>query len=223
MPNNLLLGVLTLLVMAGVAYAYLREGMFTAFTMTVNVFLAGLVAFNFFEPIAGGLEPSFRGGSLQGTEDAICLVALFSLTLAPLRWATNSLARTDIHYHPQLLRGGGVFFGLVTGYLVCGFLLCVLQTLPWDRNFLGFEAKLEPEGSPLRQVLPPDRVWLGLMQRASEYPLQTVSRSDPYLFDPDGSFELRYERSRRDPPQPYPPKPPPKPADDKGAPSGQGP
>src|SRR5262245_45738864 len=125
MPN-VLLGVLTLLVMAGVAYAYLREGLFTAFTMAVNVFLAGVVAFNFFEPIADSLEPGFRDSFLRGFEDAVVLVVLFAASLALLRWATNSLARAEIHYQSQLQRGGGVLFGLVAGYLVCGFLLCVL-------------------------------------------------------------------------------------------------
>ncbi len=44
----MLLVVLTLLIMGGISYAFWREGLLTAVTMTVNVVLAGLIAFAFF-------------------------------------------------------------------------------------------------------------------------------------------------------------------------------
>jgi len=43
-------------------------------------------------------------------------------------------------------------------------------------------------------VLPPDRVWLALMRRASTGPFR--QGEDPG-FDPGGSFEQRYARLRR--------------------------
>src|SRR5260370_33595967 len=83
------------------------------------------------------------------------------------------MAHKEIEYPRALLRGGAVAFGLVTGYLVSGFLVCVLQTLPWHQNFMGFQypqeyAKDYPTPA-LRKVLPPDRVWLALMHRAGAY------------------------------------------------------
>src|SRR6266446_1995301 len=125
-----MLAFLTIVIMLAVAYAYLREGMFTACTMCINVFAAGLVAFNFWEPLADLLDPLFADNFLAGYEDSLCLVVLFCLSLGLLRLATNSLATKEIEYAPALLRGGAVAFGLVTGYLVSGFLVCVLQTLP---------------------------------------------------------------------------------------------
>src|SRR5262245_21888968 len=137
----MLLGIFTVAIMAVVAYAHIREGLFTTFAMLVNVLLAGLVAFNFWEPIATGLEPAFAGTFLRGYEDSLCLVVLFCGTLALLRWLTNSLAPSEVEYYPVLLRGGSVAFGALTGYLASGFLICVLQTLPWHENFLYFDAK----------------------------------------------------------------------------------
>src|SRR5437588_406690 len=152
---------LTLVIMVGVAYAFLREGVLTAATMACNVFLAGLVAFAFWEPIAAELDPVLKGTFLRGYEDSFTLVLLFCATLAALRWVCNNLANSQPNYPPLLQQVGAAVFGLVTGYLVAGFLVCVLQTLPWHERFMGF--KPEVEDAKLRRVLPPDRVWLAMM------------------------------------------------------------
>jgi hypothetical protein len=189
-----MLSFLTFAIVGIVVYAYWREGLMTAFAMLCNVLLAGLVAFQFFEPIATELEPMLDGSFLAGYEDALCLTVLFSLTLGGLRLATNTLAGTEIDYHPLLRQIGTVVSALLMGYLVAGFLICVAQTLPWQQNFLGFQAQVE-RGEPRgRRLVPPDRVWLALMHRAG---LGPFSRSESPTFDADGSFELRYFRLRR--------------------------
>ncbi|HJT76934.1 MAG TPA: hypothetical protein VJ739_06995 [Gemmataceae bacterium] len=199
----------TVVIMGVVVYVFWREGPLTAVTMFVNLLLAGLVAFNFFEPLADLLDPIFAGSVVAGYEDGLCLVGLFALTFGLLRLATNSMATTELEYPGWLLRGGSVLFGLLTGYLAAGFLVCVLQTLPWQENFLGFNPRYDPD-QPLagaRQYLPPDRVWLALMRYAGAYGFcnheeYNASDEDPppqrYLtFDRHGSFELRYARYRR--------------------------
>jgi len=205
----MLLGVFTLLVMLIVAYAYWREGLLTACTMFVNVFLAGLITFNFFEPLADLLESAIADTFLHGWEDALCMMVLFSFTLGFLRLVTNSIAPTDLDYPPILLRAGGVFFGVATGYLASGIIVCILQTLPWHEHFMGFDAEYDPNvaGGGLRSVLPPDRVWLALMQRAGAYAFANFEDEDvkephgPYeryrTFDKYATFELRYARHRR--------------------------
>jgi hypothetical protein len=204
----MLLGFLSVVIMAAVAYAYLREGLFTACTMAINVLLAGLVAFNYWEPLAALLDPMLAGSFLHGYEDAFCLVGLFCLVLGLLRTITNNLASSRIEFQGWVQSGGGILFGLITGYLAAGFLVCTLQTLPWHENFMFFEPKYEtgPEHL-LRHVLPPDRVWLGLMHRAGAYafcnhedPRQADSSSNYdrcLTFDKYGTFELRYARYRR--------------------------
>lgn len=190
----MLLGFLTVLIMLGVAYAFWRQGVLPAFAMAVNVLLAGLVAFNFFELIAAELDPMLADSFLHGYEDSLCLVVLFCITLVFLRWATNALIHAALDYHAVLQQGGAVVFGLMAGYLVAGFLLCVLQTLPFEEHFMHFSTHLDPHaaGAKARRILPPDRVWLALMHRASE-----TSLSWDDTFDPDGSYELRYSRERR--------------------------
>src|SRR5581483_10183287 len=118
----MILGFFTFIIMLAGVYAFWRQGVLPAFAMAVNILLAGLVAFNFFEPIAAQLESMLADSFLQGYEDSFCLVALFSLTLAFLRWASNELIHTIILYNPILQQGGAVLFGLLAGYLVAGFL-----------------------------------------------------------------------------------------------------
>ena len=133
--------------------------------------LAGLVAFNFWEPLAEAAEPALENSFLQGYEDAFCLVLLFGLVLGLLRLVTNSMAPAAVAYPSLLQRNGSVIGGLATGYLVAGFLTCVLQTLPWHESFMGYEARPKPPASWFARVMPPDRVWLATMRRAGAFPL----------------------------------------------------
>jgi hypothetical protein len=190
----MLLGFLTVVVMLIATYAFWRQGVLPAFAMTVNILLAGLVAFNGFELIAEQLDPMLADSFLYGYADSFCLVALFSLVLVFLRWASNALIHTHIDYHPALQQGGAVLFGWMAGYLVSGFLVCTAQMLPANEHFLQFEARVDTApGGKIRHILPPDRVWLALMHRAS---IESLAW-DETPFDPDGSFEFRY-RSRRE-------------------------
>jgi uncharacterized membrane protein required for colicin V production len=195
----MVLGFLTVLMMLGVAYAFWRQGVLPAFAMACNVVLAGLVAFNFFEPISTELDPMLADSFLHGYEDSLCLIVLFSITLGFLRWLTNELIHSTIEYQPVLQQAGAVVFGMMTGYLVAGFLLCVAQTMPFEEHFLKFDARVDPEApaAKMRRILPPDRVWLAMMHRASEK--TRLAWEEDSAFDPDGSFELRYSRERRVP------------------------
>jgi hypothetical protein len=171
--------------------------------MAIMVVLAGLFAFNFWEPLADLLEPGFRGTFLAGTEDLLTLTILFCLAIGLMRWGTNYLSPHMIEYHGAVQRMGAGVIGIGTGYLVAGFLLCVVETLPLDEHFLGFETRTGPEAG-MRNIFPSDRVWLAMMRKAGAYPLHSTQEhedDDPverYLtFDRYGTFELRYARYRR--------------------------
>jgi len=192
----MLLGFFTFVIMVAGAYAFWRQGVLPAFAMTVNVLVAGLVAFNFFEPLAQQLDSMVNDTPLQGYEDSFSLVLLFSLTLLFLRWASNELIHTLILYNPILQQGGAVLFGALAGYLVAGFLTCVAQTIPANEHFLQLEPRVQVDssGNVRHRLLPADRVWLALMHRASKTAFDWDEES---VFDRDGSFELRYAHERR--------------------------
>ncbi len=184
----------TVALMLAAAYAFLREGLLTACCTFINVLLAGLVAFGFWEPLADRLETVLDDSFLAGYEDCFVLVGLFAVTLGALRFATNSLAFTTLDFPPALMQVGVVVFGILTGYLVAGFLVCAFHTLPSAEGFLELESKVEADKGGLRRLVPPDRVWLAMMHRAGVGPF---SWGRGPTFDPNGNFVLRYGRYRR--------------------------
>jgi hypothetical protein len=194
----------TFIIMAAVGYAQFRNGLFSSFAMLIMVVLSGLFAFELWEPIADLIEPSLQGTFLGGTEDFIVLVVLYCIALSLMRWGTNYLAPLMIDYHGYVQLAGAGVVGVLTGYLVAGFLACALQTLPLHENFLGFEMYKKEEGG-MRSIFPPDMVWLALMRHAGAFPFSSETlKADadyPYdryrTFDHDATYELRYLRYRR--------------------------
>ncbi|MSQ93389.1 MAG: CvpA family protein [Gemmataceae bacterium] len=201
----MILMIFTLVLMVGTGVSQYRNGLFSAVAMLIKVLIAGLVAFGFWEPIADFLDPVFQNNTLAGSEDMISMVVLFSLTLFVLRLLTNYLAPDMIDAHGVLQYFGGGGVGILTGYLVAGFLICAMQTLPLDDKFLGFEPRSNNEPA-YRSVYPPDRVWLVMMRHAGAVPFSWKEEEQPagdslmeryVTFDRDGTFELRYRRYRR--------------------------
>jgi hypothetical protein len=186
-----MLAAFTVVVTLAVGYAFSLQGVLTSFAMLVNVFLAGVVAFNFFEPLAAQLP--VQDTFADGYQDWICLIGLFVITLIVLRVVTNLIAVNEPEVLPIASQIGSVLCGLVTGYLVSGFIICAMQTLPIQEDFLGFSSKVEQYGGVARRFLPSDRVWLAMMHRASVGPLATEGDG----FDPRGYFELGFQRHRR--------------------------
>jgi hypothetical protein len=86
----------TLILVAGVALAQYRNGLFTSVTMLMQVIIAGLVAFGLFEPVADELDGYWQAGAMAGYEDCIALAVLFAVTLAVLRLITNRYLNKEI-------------------------------------------------------------------------------------------------------------------------------
>src|SRR5438270_12083465 len=115
-----MLAAFTVLIVLVVGYALFSQGLLTAFTTLVNVFLAGLLAFNFWEPIAGVVEKQIGNTPVKGYEDWICLIFLFCVALVALRVITTLLAITEPALPPAVQSTGAAICGLLTGYLTAG-------------------------------------------------------------------------------------------------------
>ena len=152
-----------------VAYAFWREGPLTAFAMCVNVLLAGLLAFNFWEPIADLLDPAFSDTFLghRGRPGADARSSCRSLML--LRWIDQQPGQ---HAHgvsagpvPRRRRGLRPADGLpavrLPGLRHPDAAACSAISSGSSRTKPGRIAE------PLRKVLPPDVVWLAMMHRLS--------------------------------------------------------
>jgi uncharacterized membrane protein required for colicin V production len=182
-----LLALLTLLIMAIVAYVQLRDGIVGAMTACFATLVSGMLATQLWPFLANQIGVMVG----DGFEDAIALVLVFCLSLAVIRLAASTLVKHQFGIRPRVNQVGAILFGLLTGYLASGFLVCVLQTLPWHENLLGFR---HVEDGFAGQVFPSDQAWLGLMNHAHRGSFAPGEDQSKYLREFSKSFvrERRY-------------------------------
>lgn len=139
------------------------EGPWTAILAFFSVVFAGLIAMNFYEPLAENL--AFLKPTANDTKaDFIALVGLFTLFVFLLRMGLDQVAPTNIELPDIAYQAGRWLFGFGAGYVTMAILLTALHTAPLPRKFLGFA----PERLNFLGVTAPDRQWLGFTQYASE-------------------------------------------------------
>lgn len=213
--------ILTLVVIGLVVFSMMREGLFNAICFLFAVVFSGLVTFQFWAVLANALEDSFQGSIFAHCEDGIALFGTFALTLGLCKLVTNAIAYRDLDIPPMISQVGGGAVGAVVGYLLAGFIITALQTLPWDEKFLGYVPPPTENPGPERgqghisnKVFPPDQVWLKLMKRASV----TIFESEDVKYEQSGTpyddFTYDFAKYRRLQPDGKPlerPKPPPPP------------
>ncbi len=152
-------GFFTILMMLGVAYAYLREGLLTAFAMLINVLIAGTVAFNLFEPLASMMEPTLSNTFFAGYEDMVCLIGLFAITLGILHTIVNTISASMVRCPAPMQRPGGTC--RPRGRFSAPGSWCALyRRFPGTATSMSFDWEVKSTPEPIRRVLPPDRVWL---------------------------------------------------------------
>ena len=162
--------ILLLIILGLVTWSVASEGIWGASLTSLIVIFSGLLAMNFFEPVAGMLEGF--GSSLWWRShcDILALLGLFAGLVFGLRTLTERISPrfiTSERLAYELGRWGG---GLLAGYVTMAFLLPALHTGPFPRNFWGFT----PERRNLLNIVAPDRQWLGFTQWVSE---ETLKRS----------------------------------------------
>jgi hypothetical protein len=160
-----MIDILLLAVIGVITYCVASDGPWGAATTFISVILAGLVAMNFFEPVAAMFPAT---AEWQTRADIIALLGLFALGVTGLRMAAEYLMPTQIELSPLLYDGGRWGFGFLTGYVTAAIILTSLHTAPLPREFLEFKAE-ENNFFGLGGVEnAPDRQWLAFTQYTSE-------------------------------------------------------
>lgn len=187
-----------LIVIGVVTYMVANEGISNATQTFMATLLAGLIAMNYFEPLALRLRTFVP----ESYCDIVALLGLFIGLIFALRMGTEQLAPSYIQVIPAIDTAGRWVFGAATGYLTMAILLTSLHTAPLPREFMGFK----PERNNFLGGAP-DRQWLGFVQYISEKPFSTTVRyasgnkngKDIFVAN---AFDGRYERVG-DPMKPY--------------------
>lgn len=172
--------VILLAVLAAVTYLVASDGPHGAAITFVSVVVSGLVAMNFFEPLAQFLTSNVLGSyDWQHRWDVIALLGLFAGGVFGLRALGEKLLPTYAELHSMVYEIARWGFALATGYVTMAILLTSLHVAPLPREFLGFE----PERNNFFQFAAPDRQWLGFTQYVSEKSLQRTVNGAKVIFD----------------------------------------
>ncbi|KAA0133300.1 MAG: CvpA family protein [Gimesia chilikensis] len=160
-----MIDILLLAILGIVTWCVASEGAWGAGFIFVSVLLSGLLAMNFFEPLATFMSGNVIGsGAWQQRWDSIALIGLFVGFVFLFREVTVRIAPAYMQVHPLVHEIGRWGFAALTGYITMAFLLTALHTTALPRDFIGFT----PERDNLFGVVAPDRQWLGFTQYVSE-------------------------------------------------------
>ncbi|MCH8829719.1 MAG: CvpA family protein [Planctomycetes bacterium] len=148
-----------------VTWSVAAEGAGGAGVILIGVILSGLLAMNFFEPLADFLE---RNISASPEWDVLCLVGLFVVFVFIYRIGADRLSPGFPQMQPMVYEVGRWSCGALTGYVTMAFLATALHTAPFPRDFWGqFPPELDRREGPLSSS-GPDYQWLGFTQYVSE-------------------------------------------------------
>jgi hypothetical protein len=162
MPMLIEVGIVAIIL--GMTYALMSEGLWGAALMFFNSLFAGMIAFNFYEPLAALIATNVS--FLENFADSLCLMGIYAGSLFLLRMVTDAIAPAMVRFPSALYLIGGVIFGLGASTITMSVMLLAYQASPVDRKVFGsVDYKTKP---PFGQGL--DRTWLGFFQFVTGYP-----------------------------------------------------
>lgn len=186
-----------------------NEGCWSNGIMLINVTLAGLFAFNFFEPVATWMDASLStGDSTYGYLcDFLAVWMVFALTLGLLRFATDSLSKLRVRFAPPVEQTGRVILGLWAGWVFICFTAATLHMAPIPLNSFRGSFDLPPDQG-LFFGFAPDRQWLAVIQSRSQgalgwesdkpaAPEYATEDGNTNVFDPRSEFVVKYRTRRK--------------------------
>jgi hypothetical protein len=192
---------LIVLLIAGLTYALTSEGLWGAALMFFNVVFAGMIAFNFYEPLAAMLD---RTGFSYGFADTLCLLVLFGVSVVALRLTTETLAPAMVRFPMPIYHAGRLIFGLGGAAVTFAILLLGFECAPVHKKVFkayGYDSK-PPFGLGL------DHQWLGFFQHetGSVFVQYNAGSRDPFgtygqhqrinLFDPRAEWLINHQNAR---------------------------
>jgi hypothetical protein len=183
-----------ILIFFGCVAFLVNGGLWTNTLVLINTVTAGLIAFNYFEPLAGWLdkkEPSFTY-----VWDFLCMWFVFSVAMGIMRTATDLLSRVKVKFRRPVDMAGGIIMACLVGMVMVCFTAATLHTAPLARKFL-FES-FDPD-SPM--AMAPDRQWLKFVRmesRGSFYHSGPKANRQAYNFPHSKDFITKYADRRLD-------------------------
>lgn len=164
----------TVLILA-IAYFQVVQGLFSAAIMTILSIVCAALALNTYEALGEAFLYSRQGPYA----DAVALIVLFVLPLLAVRIVLDKFVSANVVFGSWADRIGGGLLGIVTGMVLVGMLLIVMQMLPFGETVLGYR----PYDDALRRdqrawPLYPDEFTVGLARLVSRGALSAEASFD---------------------------------------------
>lgn len=186
-------------------YVLSSEGLWGAALMFFNVVFGGLIAFNFYEPLARLIDSTGIG---WGFSDTLSLLSIFCVSVMLLRMTTETLAPAMVRFPVPIYHPGRLFFALATSLVTMAILILAFHTAPVNKKIFGaIDYKYKP---PFGMGL--DHQWLGFFQYTTgmifarygsgtrdpygEYGRSGNQRVAVQVFDPRATWLLNHQEAR---------------------------
>ncbi len=186
-------------------YAVSSEGLWGAALMFFNVLFGGLIAFNFYEPLAKLIDSTGIG---WGFSDTLSLLSIFCVAVMLLRMTTETLAPAMVRFPVPIYHAGRLFFALATSLVTMAILILAFHCAPVNKKVFGaIDYKYKP---PFGMGL--DHQWLGFFQHTTGtiFARYGSGTRDPYkeyggsgsqriavrVFDPRATWLLNHQEAR---------------------------
>jgi len=185
------LNIFAFLLLAGIAYANLNEGIYGALIVLILSVISGIIAMNFFGPLAMLLIvnqvpwPEF-GRYAEG----IIFLLLYGGSLLGLRSLFDHFLTERVRFPTNVDRVGAVTIGVLTGIVTIGAFIFACQMMPLNKHFLGWHPRHATLG------IGPDAAYLRTMRHLSAQVLEHSSDERTHM--PDAREVRDYFYYRRD-------------------------
>jgi hypothetical protein len=183
-------------------YALTSEGLWGSALMFFNVVFGGMIAFNFYEPLARLLDSTGIG---WGFSDTLCMLGLFAITVLLLRMTTETLAPAMVRFPPPIYHAGRFLFGAAGAAVTLAIAILAFHAAPVHKkifNAVKYDTK-PPFGAGL------DHQWLGFFQYETGAVFaryDAAGQRDPFhqygrgglvhVFDPRAEWLLVHQQAR---------------------------
>jgi hypothetical protein len=176
------------------------QGLWSSAINVVNITMAGVIATNYFEPLANLVDSSGTNYMM----DSIMLWAVFAVTFIVLRLITQSLSTHDVHFIKPVDLAGRAALGIWAGWVFVCFTAFAMVTAPIGAQPLG--SWESPEAKSFL-VFSPERMWMAFAQSRSMGALsnshsgadlhQDDAQTGSQVFDSKGDFSYKYYARRK--------------------------
>ena len=186
----MIVNLVLLLVFITFTLLLVREGLWSAMLMFLNVLVAATVATAWFGVLTVSLEKLVP--SYTFLLDFLSMWGIFSIVLLALREITDRVSRTKVKFLRQIELCGAPIVALLSGWVMVAFTATSLHTAAVPRWLVQ-----ETPQARMFFGLSPDRKWLSWMRNSSlDGPFAWPRNNERAIFDKDADFILRYADRR---------------------------